>query len=620
MSSIFTSVETLALPRSRFKYKKNVRTTYGYGKIYPCFAKHCLPSSTLRVSMQSMIKVQPMVAPSMTPQRMDVHFFFVPFRILDENFAEGYVGIHEKDDPDGQYKKGEAFDYQFPLWTPDSDDLKIGSMWDYFGLPINVLDYLTVQGSIDPASTDPSTPFYAGTNVKGVEPTAYLRRAYNMIYNWIYRDENLCDEVDLDSSALQIRSYRPDYFTKSLPFQFMPSDLNMALPLNYGVSGSGNILFTSNYYLGDAKLENAKTQFLNFYNDGAGVPNQEGFTTYQLRAKMTADPPSLGRVYFDRSVGNNTPVSMGVAAVQDSSGSTVVIGNASTNDSRSTHRIEASDVASQLNVYANQTMTIPEMRNAFQILKEAERTSRTGHRYTEYMLGHWASDVGDSRVQKPEFVGGFKIPIIIGDSIQTSASTISGSATAQGNRAGIGNAVGGNVTRWFHCVEPGLLIGLASILPQAEYMQGVDRQFILHDRLDFPRHEFCCLSEREVYTGELVVSNSNDNDIAVAHNKSIFGFQGIYNEYRTAQNQTTGQMRTLYQYWHQTRILDPSDDLNDDPVTKLNADFIEAKQVPLRVFANTRDTYDCFNVEEHFVVDSIEPITKRAVPGLTDHF
>ncbi|AXB22580.1 major capsid protein [Alces alces faeces associated microvirus MP15 5067] len=626
MSSIFSSVETLVTPRSRFHFKKTQRTTYNYGKLYPAFARVVQPSETVRIGMQTMIKVQPMVAPSMTPQRMDTYFFYVPFRLLDDDFEEGYTGVHNSDGVG--YSKGEAFNYQFPLWSPTSDDLKVGSLWDYFGLPINVKDYLSIT-PYDPSDThtDYSDVFYDNTNVKGIEPTAYLRRAYNLIYNTMFRDENLCDEVDLDDIDLKYRAYRPDYFTKSLPFPYKPTDIDFALP--FSLSGFGNIPFRTDYYdlySGDGGYETFFDPFVLrlhqhdlgsdslFYNDGSTL--ESSYLSHNLMLLRDSDN-NLDGVYTrfntkrasDNTFSHQMDVGIGKYQNNADNGEAVYKG-------RTVTFLRGSNVADYLNVSSS---SISEIRNAFQLLKESERTSRTGSRYDEYIKGHFSEFIGDARVQLPEFVGGFKTPILVGDSIQSSA-TASGT-TAQGNRVGVGNAVGGDRTRFFHCPEAGLIIGISSILPQSEYMQGMDRSYVIHDRLDFVHPEFCCLSEREVYTGELVVSNSSNDTTAEAHNLSIFGFQGIYNEHRTGTNQTTGQMRTLYQYWHQTRIFDPSESSEDSkPVTRLNSDFVEASEVSFRCFANTNRKYDPFMVLNVFDVDTIMPITKRAIPGLIDHF
>lgn len=605
MGNIYSSVEVLKFPRSRFKFRTTRRATYGYGKIYPDFIRNCTPGETLQVTMQTMVKVQPMAAPSMTPQRMDVHFFFVPYRLLDENFCRGYIGIADKDIVyEGvTYKKNEEFPYKFPIWSPSADDFKIGSMWDYCGFGINVKDLQSLKPSEIPESGDINAPFYLHTNAKGVEPTEYIPRAYNLVYNTMYRDENLIDEVDLDSKVLQYRSYRPDYFTKALPFQQLPSDVTFALPLQISttISGSGRVPVTFS-------VPDNNGSWLDFTSEIGNIEALNGPGGFVANTNVRRD--SSGNII---GIQGHAPV--------------LGIGNTTDNTVASDYSYagfdqyyKGSDVARILSASSqiSQALTVAETRNAFQLLKEAERTARTGHRFDEYIKAHWGEFPGDARLQLPEFVGGFKVPIIFGESLQTSQST---KESSQGNRVGIGNAVAGNSTHWYHVTEPGVMIGFVSILPRSEYMQGIPKMFQLHDRLDFPRHEFCCLSEQPVKTGELVLSSETNDDVAKAMNETEFGFQGIYNEYRTGYDQTVGQMRTLYQYWHQTRIFDPTKNQSDGkPATRLNSDFIEAKDVSMRTFLNSDSRYDPFNVEEMFVVDTIMPITSRAVPGLVDHF
>ncbi len=624
MGNIYSSVEVLKFPRSRFKFRTTRRATYGYGKIYPDFIRNCTPGETLQVTVQTMVKVQPMAAPSMTPQRMDVHFFFVPYRLLDENFCRGYIGIADKDFVyEGvSYKKNEEFPYKFPIWSPTADDFKVGSMWDYCGFGINVKDLQSLTPSDIPETGDINAPFYLNTNAKGVEPTEYIPRAYNLIYNTMYRDENLIDEVDLDSKVLQYRSYRPDYFTKALPFQQLPSDVTFALPFQI----STDISSISNPKVGlpSENVGNYVTGQVNFgantggVNVGIGPLDSFGMVANDVK-QYTQGNSVTGYGVSNSSYGLTISQASGVNT------GTTVAGSERLNslvqyDRLNTLALSGANIAASLsaNSQITQALTVAETRNAFQLLKEAERTARTGHRFDEYIKAHWGEFPGDARLQLPEFVGGFKVPIIFGESLQTSQST---KESSQGNRVGIGNAVAGNSTHWYHVTEPGLMIGLVSILPRSEYMQGIPKMFQLHDRLDFPRHEFCCLSEQPVKTGELVLSSETNDDVAKAMNETEFGFQGIYNEYRTGYDQTVGQMRTLYQYWHQTRIFDPTKNAEDGkPSTRLNSDFVEARDVSMRTFLNSDDRYDPFNVEEMFVVDTIMPITNRAVPGLVDHF
>ena len=251
--------------------------------------------------------------------------------------------------------------------------------------------------------------------------------------------------------------------------------------------------------------------------------------------------------------------------------------------------------------------------------KWAERNARCGTRYDEYILGHFGIKPKDARLQLPEFIGGYKFPIICGENY----SMVEASGAPQGTRAGIGNGTGGDKAPSYFVEEYGLIMGIASILPQAEYQQGMPREWIKHDQLDFYHHELCCLSEREVYEAELVCSNSTTDATAAKHNKTNFGFEGMYNEYRFIPNKITGEMRFgTYAQWHQSRIFDAGDDISGDvvtPKTKLGQNFVEARNVQKRPFAELSGT-DPFIVEMGYTIKAFRPMTYRAEPGLIDHF
>lgn len=551
MSNIFNTVETLIVPRCYLHNSQDLRSTMNFGKITPVFCKRLIPGETVAIYHASLIKCQPMSAPSMTPMSLYLHTFFVPFRLLDANFERGYTGSTEK---------GVAYDYDFPIWEPDSDDLKVGSLWDYFGLPLNV----TASGGVCTLAT---------TNVKGVEPTIYLKRAYNLIYNNWYRNENLIDEVDLDSGDIQYRCWKKDYFTSALPFREKPAWVDdgqgnlspnpvYSFPVNTMVSGVG----MSNLVLDHD--DSLKELFIHS-NTGSGT-NTGSYNVYttNLHWKPTSQ--------------QQQPISTDDKLV-----------------------VDVADIASRLTATST-SFDVSDLRFAVQMQKWAERNARAGSRFTEYLRARFAVAPLDARLQIPEFVGGTKQPIIVSDVIQTSMTS---GSEALGTRGATGTSVGSDYIGKYHCEEPGFIITLASILPKAEYMQGVNRQFIIHDRMDFVSPEFCCLSERDIKQGELCVSTSNDDETAMAYNTKNFGYTGMYNEFRFLPNITTGLMRTKFAYWHMTRVLDNS--------VALNQDFVEC-HADNRPFVVQNE--DPFMLMMKTDIKDFLPITHHATPGLVDHF
>lgn len=585
MSNIFSTVETLSVPRSKQKMSFRHVTTYGYGKLYPCFALDCVPSDTIKIHCASVLKAFPMVAPNMTPGKLTIHFWFVPYRLLDDNFTAGVRGFDDS---------GHSFVYQFPKWTPvKKNGSLIGTLWDYFGLPINVKNNV-VEG------VETTQLVEDETCVDGVEPSAYLKRAYNYVFNTMYRNENTrTTEVDLDSDDIQYRCWRADYFTKALPMPQKPFDLDSVFGLPISFSGDiplDNMFWTIHGGSLDGKTVQGK---LRTYGDTAGG------ASLQI-GKLLESSGNYGG--FHGKVDGTpfyTPDSTQVAT-----------------------SVELSSVSFP-NIQLS-TFDQSDFRLWMQLQKWAERNNRGGsNRYDEFIKVHFAIQPQDARLQLPEFLGGIKTTIAVADDFAQAGYSVGDSQVPQGNRVGVGGAAAIDKIRSYNVQEFGCIIGIASILPQAEYMQGVEREWIKHDSIDFFRHEFCCLSDQEVFNGEVCVSNGKyvsggstanlTTDEKIAFNRGVFGYQGIYDYMRFKFNRITGQMRTLFGYWHQARTFNATADFEKKSQVNLNNNFVEARGVSLRPFVQ-QDVGDCFYVKNIFQVEAYRPCTARAIPGLADHF
>lgn len=591
MSNIFSSVETLSIPRSKQKMSFRHVTTYGYGKLYPCFALDCVPSDTIKIHCASVLKAFPMVAPNMTPGKLTIHFWFVPYRLLDQNFTAGVRGFDDE---------GRSFAYQFPKWTPvKKNGSLIGTLWDYFGMPINVKNKV-VEG------VETTQLVEDETCVDGVEPSAYLKRAYNYVFNTMYRNENTrTTEVDLDSDDIQFRCWRADYFTKSLPMPQKPFDLDSVFGLPITFSGNAPISNTIWTALDDNTLPVGFVKgFPTIQDSGTG-------SGLLIGSKDASD--------FHRGVtftNNQSDIRPSVKPYTSGSDSKYVKSMRLTSVDFGDFNVSSFDQS--------------DFRLWMQLQKWAERNNRGGsNRYDEFIRVHFGIQPQDARLQLPEFLGGIKTTIAVADDFAQAGYAVGESNVPQGNRVGIGGAAAIDKIRSYNVQEFGCIIGIASILPQAEYMQGVEREWIKHDSIDFFRHEFCCLSDQEVYNGEVCVSNgkyvsggstaSLSADEKIAFNRGVFGYQGIYDYMRFKFNRITGQMRTLFGYWHQARTFNATADSDKKSQVNLNNNFVEARGVSLRPFVQ-QDVGDCFYVKNIFQVEAYRPCTARAIPGLADHF
>ena len=247
------------------------------------------------------------------------------------------------------------------------------------------------------------------------------------------------------------------------------------------------------------------------------------------------------------------------------------------------------------------TFDIADLRLAFQIQKWMERNARTGARYTEFLRAHFGVSPRDDRLQRPEYIGGSKSPIIFSEVLQTSSTD---GTSPQGNLAGHGLTVSQSYCGKYHATEYGLVIGLMSVMPRTVYSQGINRQWLRRTKYDFYFPEFANLSEQAIENAEICATASS------AHNTGIFGYQGRYDEMRTKDNMVCSQMRDTFDYWHLARQFDPG-----TPPT-LNDDFVEC--VPRKdIFAVPSEPGLIVNFGN--IIKAIRPLPIMGEPGLIDH-
>lgn len=247
------------------------------------------------------------------------------------------------------------------------------------------------------------------------------------------------------------------------------------------------------------------------------------------------------------------------------------------------------------------TFDIADLRLAFQIQKWMERNARAGARYTEFLRAHFGVSPRDDRLQRPEYIGGSKSPIIFSEVLQTSSTD---GTSPQGNLAGHGLTVSQSYCGKYHATEYGLVIGLMSVMPRTVYSQGINRQWLRRTKYDFYFPEFANLSEQAVENAEICATASS------AHNTGIFGYQGRYDEMRTKDNMVCSQMRDTFDYWHLARQFDTG-----TPPT-LNDDFVEC--IPRKdIFAVPSEPGLIVNFGN--IIKAIRPLPIMGEPGLIDH-
>jgi hypothetical protein len=486
MAKIFNRTGGLIPGRSMFNLSYEKKFTCDMAQLIPVMCDEVVPGDFFQIGNQAVIRFQPLVAPVLHEINMYVHYFFVPYRLLWdewETFISG--GVSGDETP------------VIPTWSPTDPDE--GSLWDYFGFPTGV---------------DPD----------GAYPLDFPRRAYNLVYNEYYRDENLITEQPLTNETVLNRCWEKDYFTSSLPWQ--QRGTAPALPI-------------------------------------------AGITAAEWPAVSTAN---LTNVTFDN-----------VAFAP---------GHANSKNFLENNTVDLSTAS---------TFDIADLRLAFQIQKWMERNARAGARYTEFLKSHFGVSPRDDRLQRPEYIGGSKAPIIISEVLQTSSTD---ATSPQGNLAGHGITVSNAYCGKYHANEYGLIIGIMSVMPRSAYQQGINRQWLRRTKYDFYFPEFANLSEQAIENAEICAT-----DVA-AHNTGIFGYQGRYDEMRIKHNMVCGQMRSTYDYWHMGRKFDTATPptLNDDfVICDPRKDIFAVPSEPALIvsFGN--------------IIKAYRPLPLSAEPGLIDH-
>ena len=240
------------------------------------------------------------------------------------------------------------------------------------------------------------------------------------------------------------------------------------------------------------------------------------------------------------------------------------------------------------------TATINELRQAFQIQRWLERSARSGARYTEVLQSFFGVRPRDSRLQRPEFLGGGKMPLSISEVIQTSET----SKTPLGEFAGHGITYGSTVKFRKFFEEHGIIMGIMSVLPRTAYCQGMPKLFTKFDKYDYFWQEFAHLGEQEIKNEEIYF------DPAGANNKNTFGYTARYNEYRYIPDTVHGNMLDSLSYWHMARMF-PSR-------PALNADFVKADPTN-RIFPVQNATHKLI-IQTYAQLKAIRPVPKYGDP------
>ena len=539
----FSDAPQVYQKRSRFDRSFVRKMTFDEGSLVPFFVDEVLPGDTISLTVRDFCRLATPVAPFMDNLYLDKFFFFVPNRLVWEHWQNF---CFEQEDPD------DSTDYVVPtcqLAGGTAGENGIGTVWDYFALPTGLTKSLSVN----------ALPF----------------RMYYLIYNEWFRDENLQKSVKIDKSdtnavfkadriseqpswifssgttyvngfALAPRGKRFDYFTSALPFLQKGPGVELSL--------SGNA----------------------FVYDAQGV-SIEGLSNPK-------EVSVAGRI-MTRELEGNWPHE-------------VYTYNATNQSLYDSNRFAYADLSSVTGI------TISSLRTAFQMQKFYERLARGGSRYTEVLTSFFGVVSPDSRLQRPEYLGGSSKMVNINPVAQTSST---GDVSPQGNLAAYGVSASKYHAFTKSFVEHGYIIGLLEVRADLTYQQGINRMWLRSTVYDWYWPTFAHLAEQAIFNAEIYAQGTDED-------KGVFGYQERYAEYRYHPSEICGHFRSTYtkplDVWHLSQKFESLPTLSDQ--------FIQDKPPVERVLATKN--YPHFLIDIGFKYHTTRAMPMYGIPGLVDHF
>lgn len=476
----YSQVPHANVPRARFKRDYSLLTTMKEGDLVPIYCDEVLPADTAKINLNALMRMSTPLYPVMDNCYCDFYFFFVPSRLLWEHF-ENLMGQNDST------FWAEPVEYTTPKTTAPDTGWNVGTLADYFGIP---------------------------TGVKGLSVNSLPFRAYCKIWNEWFRDENLQQPVTMSKS---------DATTKGV---------NTGTNLSDAEAG-GQPLKVCKYkdYFTSCLPSPQKGEAVKLPLDGNApvLPYQDNFETVE-----SSD------VYFKNYTaggGTSTYANGGFSTVNNKKVYTITGANAKSGNNEVSQYLMAdlSEVTAA---------TINDLRQAIAVQHIFERDARTGTRYKEILQGAWGVTSPDARLDRSEYIGGYRLPININQVIQTSSTD---STSPQGNTAAFSMTTMSRNMATYSATEHGFIIGLAAIRVDHSYQQGLSRMWTRSTRFSYYDPMLANLGEQAVLNQEIYAQGT-------AVDEEVFGYQEAWADYRYRTNMITGEMRSTYAQtldaWH----------------------------------------------------------------------
>lgn len=532
-------------PRSKFDRSHQLLTTINEGELVPIYCDEVLPGDTARIRLNGLIRMSTPIYPIMDNCYMDTYFFFIPCRLLWEHW-ENMFGEN-----DTNYW-AEKTEYSTPTTEIKGKGIGNGTIGDYFGLPTNV----------------------------PLRVNALPARAYAMIYNEWFRDENLEAPIMMGYKKTDETGNSEDPEVDGAGYANKPE---ITAKLSEGAL----------YATKPAKAGKFHDYFTSC------LPNP--LKSEPVEIGMTSNAPV--KLYNNAELTTETPVTDQIllgtnGSVQNMGNVMGITGKKATDDS-----IELKFMGTDLT--GVNAISIQDLRMAIALQHIFEADARNGTRYREFLSGTWGVTSPDSRLQIPEYIGGQRIAINVNQVIQTS-QTDTTTGQALGNTAAYSLTTCSKQMVDYAATEYGYIIGLAVVRVEHSYQQGLATKWTRGGRFTYYDPRLAALGEQPVYNREIYAQGkSEDNE--------IFGYQECWADYRYKPSYVTGEMRSNYKTsldaWHY------ADDY--DALPRLSAEWIqEGTQNIDRTIAVTSEKSHQFLCDFYFNEDWYREMPIYSIPGI----
>lgn len=482
------------IPRSRFVGTKTRKTAFGAGILCPFLIDEVLPGDHLTYDVTAFVRMATALWPILDNQVIETFFFYTPSRILWANWKR-FMG----EQPTGP---SDSIAFTVPIITLAAANVTVNSIYDHMGMPAQITAGQTIDVN--------ALPF----------------RAYNMIYNEWFRDQNIQTAAPINNAdgpdnavdyAMRRRGKSHDYFTSALPWPQKFTAPSVPVAGNAPIIGIG-------------------------YDTGAGVTAgpynawetdktaATSYANYQWTSQLNG---LLVNMYAPGGGGQNKPL-----------------------------------------IYADLSqatgVAINTLRQAFMIQTLLERDARGGTRYTEQIFQQFGVRNPDYRLQRPEYIGGGRTPLVITPVAQTATG-----GGGLGSLGGVGTSAATGHHASYAATEYGYVIGIINVRSEISYQQGLHKLWTRSTRYDFYVPALAQLGEQAVLRQEIYCTGVNADDA------TVFGYQERWHEYRVMYSDVTGIMRSSYagtlDAWHLAQnfssapVLDSTFILDSPPMTRVLA-------------------------------------------------